>query len=324
MRLSYSGAEKLMACEQKYVHHYIAKTPIDCDSSEDTFAFTFGKAFHSCHEWSMHELGYFEDKCDEYMAEAFKKEGHTPTEDDLRYLCCAVYSSLRQWQASKLRVVKCEIKIENEYLVGYIDFVAADPDSGDWWIGDLKTTSTASISTVWRLSRDPQLTLYKSFVPYVAEVCQLNPAQFKGCLYRETEKTKIKTRKAEKPMEFAKRSIANSRTIIVPVEMMSDEAVTVHSLLYTRALALEQGATPVRNYKNCLSWNRTCEFWSQCYGGRTATETQSMTENLVMYSHRTTGKESGPELREFSLQGFQLAKPNIHQQSKPEDTFGEW
>lgn len=304
MRLSYSSESDIIACEAKYCYRKVMKLPVDADAQDDWTPFRFGKAFHSIHEWAMHELGYFEDKADEYIAKAMK-EHNLEGNDHECHLYSAVLSSLTLWKETHLRVIACEEEIGDENTVGVVDFIAVDPSNDNWYIGDLKTTSMlTNISS--RLLRDPQLSLYAYFRKQLADRLNLDVNKFKGCLYRETIKPKIARASGhEKPATYAKRAIAESQIYIIPAEVISEDPVSVHAMIHRRAREIHSGVPPIRNYKNCLSYNRKCEYWSRCYG-MLGIEAEQFMRDKTMYLVRTTGKGKTKETT-FTISAFSLA-----------------
>jgi hypothetical protein len=278
------------------------KLPIDADATEDWTPFRFGKAFHKIHEDSMHELGYFEDKADEYVDKAMKEfnlDGH----EHECHLYSAVLSSLMLWKKTRLIVKACEQEIGDDNTVGYVDFVAVDPNTDHWYIGDLKTTSMmTNISS--RLIRDPQLSLYWFFRKQLAEKLGLDVTKFRGCLYRETIKPKLaRASGTEKPSSYAKRAIAESQIYIIPADKMSEDPVSVHAMIHGRMMDLHKGKPPIRNYKNCLAYNRKCEFWSRCYG-MLGCEADALMRDNTMFLVRKTGK--GHEIP-YTINAFSLS-----------------
>ena len=310
MWLSYSAADKILSCEQKWVYEKVLKLEIDPDATNDTVPFRFGKAFHSIHEWCEHELAYYQDRQDEYLRKALAEQGLEYAEHAC-HIHSAVVSSLTLWQKTGLRVVKSEIQIQDEKFIGYVDFVAVCPTSGAWWIGDLKTTGlTENISV--RLLRDPQLSLYVACREQIAKMLGLDVNLFQGALYRETIKPKVVLKendkriknarmKPETPAEFVRRAMAESQIYVIPFRDMATDQLKVHEVLHTRAEALKAGAMPIRNYKSCLNYKRRCEYWSRCYG-RTGSDTaQYMLERNTMYLTRVDTKSGGFNVRAFAL-----------------------
>jgi hypothetical protein len=45
LQLSYSAADEILSCEQKWVYKKVMKLEADPDANVDTLAFRFGKAF---------------------------------------------------------------------------------------------------------------------------------------------------------------------------------------------------------------------------------------------------------------------------------------
>jgi hypothetical protein len=313
LQLSYSAADEILACEQKWVYKKVMKLEADPDANVDTLAFRFGKAFHWIHEVTEHELGYFEDKADELIAKAC--EDHALERESACYLYSTVMASLTLWKQTGLRVVRSEIKIEDEKFIGYVDFVAVCPTSGRWWIGDLKTTSmTANISA--RLNRDPQLSLYSARREQIANMCGLDVNMFCGALYRETVKPKIVVQAKDTPRTFAKRCMSETQMYLVKAEDIVEHQLSVHAILHERATKLQAGAMPIRNYKNCTAWNKKCDYWSRCYGRLGSDMQDYMLEN-TMYITRKDSKSGEFEIRSFSMQSEPI-QPQQQQTSFPD------
>jgi len=300
MQLSYSAADKLIGCEQKWAFEKVLHLPVDPDASTDTIPLRFGSAFHSIHEWCEHELGYFEDKEDEYISKALAEQ-QLSYEEHACILHSCVKASLILWKQTGLRIKACEVKIEDEDYVGYVDFVAICPTTESWWIGDLKTTGrTDNISA--RLYRDPQLSLYCFRKELIAAILGLDVKKFQGALYRETIKPKIVVKKGEKPAAFSRRAIAESQIYIIKAEDISDAQVHVHKMLHARAMEIAAGRMPLRNYKNCLAYNKRCEYWSRCYGKLGSECASEMLEQNTMFLIRGGDTKTGTfKMRSFSL-----------------------
>lgn len=336
-QLSYSSEKKCQACEQQYTYAKILKLPPDVDAKVDTLATDFGSAMHTTLEWSQHELGYFEDKHEEYLTKAMAKH-NLPDDRDLKYcLAACVYSSLLLWQKTGLRVIKCELKIETDEIVGYIDLIAIDPNNGDWWIGDIKTASKTTMfqAEPHRLRRDPQLSLYASHKQLVADALGLDVNRFLGCLYRETIKpfgkdysgaklikADLVVAQGEAILTYAKRNLATSHCYVIPKEQISYEPVTVHSMMRQRVLELQAGRTPIRNYSACTAYGKCCDYWSQCYG-MTATQCKMEAREASMTIARVPGEKAkgkskvdGIEDTSYSLQG--CSEPVVQVETKVE------
>jgi hypothetical protein len=323
-RLSYSAASDLIKCQQHYAWKKVHKIAPDPDLSVNTFFTTFGSAYHLCHEYAMHEIAYFEDKWQEYIGKAMQEVGLPTTNDNAPVLMSAVMSSMMLWKETGLRVIACEIEIWLADYVGYIDFVAVDPTSDDgngvdWWIGDLKTAGSAEGNGGPRLRRDPQLALYVAQKDYIAAKLGLNPARFKGCLWRETSRTKLVVRPNEKPDTYAKRCPSESRIYVIPVEIMGEEPVIVHKLAYDIAAEIHAGKRiPMRAYgRTCSDWyGSTCPYWSQCYGKLSSESTEGIGYiGLVREKGRKAGDKS-IEISNANLTGYRFG---LQEEVVPED-----
>lgn len=318
-RLSYSAASDLIKCQQHYAWKKIHKVAPDPDLSVNTLFTKFGTAFHSCHEYSMHELAYFEDKWQEYISKAMAEADLNSSYANM--LMSAVMSSMTLWKETGLRVVACEVEIRTDDFVGYIDFIAVDPTSDDgngmdWWIGDLKTCGDRSNGGP-RLVKDSQLALYVAHKDYIAKKLNLNPDRLKGCLWRETNRTKLVSKVNEKPDTFARRCPSDSRIYVIPLEDLGTEPVVVHKVAYELAKDLHEGKRiPMRAYgKTCNDWYfATCPYYSQCYGklSSVAGDTLRVVE-LIRERGRKKG-DLGIEINDADLTGF-----GKEQETVPED-----
>ena len=301
-KLSYSAETTALTCEQRYAYSHIMKLPIDPDANTDTASLRFGKAHHSILEKCEYEMGYFLDKADEYL-EAACKEFKIDQHFTQCLLASCVYSSLKLWETTKLRVVKCEIQIGDEHTNGFVDFVAVCPNTRKWYIGDNKTASPFYTANPTRLPRDPQLSLYAKFRKQIADICGLNVEDFVGCLYMEVIKHRLSVEKEgkEKLMTYAKRCVAECNLYFVPKEMISEDPVAVHSYIYNRILELKAGRVPIRNYKHCTDFGRKCEYWSRCYGEFGSRVEEIMGQNTFSLYREGKGKAQTVQINSRSL-----------------------
>ena len=262
-RLSYSSANLLKNCSQKYYYYKVAGVPKDPDSEENNEAFNVGKAFH----WVLEENKHTEKDLLRLLEAAVKS---FEVEEHQGMIHAMLLRHLQCHQESGLEVVACEVGLGTDDFVGYIDAVLQDPDSGEWWITDLKTASRLSDILVARLHLDAQLNLYAAFADKVAELFKLDPQLFKGCRYRVTTKSVLKKKTTESYNDHVKRTAKNVKSYdyIVPLERMDPKAVMKdHKKLHAMSLKLRSGkAKPHKNTSFCDSFFRPCEYWSQCYG----------------------------------------------------------
>ena len=265
MQLSYSSANLLLNCEQKFWHHKINNTPKDADSIQDKPSLELGKCFHELLELTLHTYveGYY------YEAHFAKYPSLTESQ---KLLILAMYKKYTDTHArSNLKVVECEPKIESDTFVGYIDAIMADL-AGNWWIVDIKTFARVSDSTIARLKNDFQLNLYA----LNADKLPYDQRKFAGVRYRVVTK----------PYVGAK---ANIDTLLDKVEVW-DIPVLKQDLnpeffskqfgsLCSKVQKLEAGEAPTRNYSYCESYFTPCEFWSNCHGATVTEGCKSLCTN---------------------------------------------
>lgn len=264
-RLSYSSASLLRGCEQRYYYYKVAKIDIDEDQSKDTAAFNIGKAFHHILEMSKHEKP---EKIGPLLEECVKLFNIEENEVGLVHAMVLKYLRLRAKQ--NMRCIACEYVIKDPVIVGFIDLIEEDMDTGLWYISDLKTAKTFYATTTARLPQDRQLNLYSYFAAQIAEEFNLDLAKFAGCRYKVTTKSTAKQRKTESYNDYVMRmtdSYIKSYDIIVPLEKMDIQSVIEeHLRLHNRSMDLRSGAEPNKNYGYCESYFKPCEYWSNCHG----------------------------------------------------------
>ena len=278
-RLSYSATTQFMQCEKKYFVERVMKVPRDADCEEDATALRWGKCFHETLEACNHRRELYKP---EMLQDAAKRN-----ELD-QHAIWAVYASIRNYftlhEKSKLEVVVCEIEVgsEAEEVIGYIDAVMADAN-GYWWIVDLKTSGMIMTMMFPRLRNDPQLNLYASFAKDVAARLGLDVTKFAGVRYRVVGKTKIMVKANDTMETYAARANPKAMDIEIPVENLQLELVRKnHEEMLKRIRKVRDGeVTPIPNFSKCLEWNRSCEYWSQCYG-KTYTDCSNST---VVFDH---------------------------------------
>ena len=272
--LSYSSASLLATCEQKF-YYYKANVKYDPDV-EASDSLVIGSAFHWILEETLHtKPESFKPLLDYCCEEGFlnKSTGkhETLSVDDRCLVHAMVLKYLRLHAKRQVDIVAVEESINTDKVIGYIDAVAKEKGSEIWYIVDLKTAAGFYESKMAALPRDPQLNLYAAHSTYLAKKLKLDPTQFAGCLYSVTTKSRAKRAKDDTDKTYTARLLnqyVKSYDIFVPVSAMdTEERLSAHLLSYEAAgELLAKKKAPVRNYGNCLNWNRPCEYWSQCYG----------------------------------------------------------
>lgn len=261
-RLSYSSAELLANCTQKYYHKKVLGTPIDSDIEQDQEAFNVGKAFHHVMEQSRHD-----------KEPSLKQIKHACTVHEVEDKQAMIHAmSLKYFKLHKklgLTCVATEFEIANTIFLGYVDVILKDK-SGNWWVTDLKTASTVSDTKLARLHSDTQLNLYSRFQDHMAAMFKVDPKKFAGARYRVTTKSKIKPLKDEKYNSYVKRLFASVSSIDVEIPKESlnwEKAYKNHERLHSLSMALREGKiTPKQNFGYCDSYFKPCEYFSACHG----------------------------------------------------------
>ena len=259
--LSYSSASLLNNCEQRYWHYKVAATEKDSDFAEDYAAFDIGKTFHQVLEKNLHTRENLDLLLDESCKE-FK------TEENKEMIRAMLNVYLDMHEASGLKCVKCETAISSPEVIGFIDAIMVEPRGG-WFICDLKTAGRWMPSVLAKLPTDYQLNLYSHFADGIADLLELDPSKFKGCLYRVATKTTISQKSNESDKAFYNRLYKTVKAfdIFVPKSSMDIEGVWGrHIEAFNRSLELREGSIPRRNYGQCESYFRPCPYWSNCHG----------------------------------------------------------
>ena len=269
-RLSYSSYQTLKACEQKYYHYKIAGTPVDSDYNDEKDSLVMGKAFHSILEGLKHN----QDATNEDIGPVIKmvQEASNLDEDKMALVVAMVIRFLntkkRHPKFNELKPVAIELAIADDTFLGYIDVVYAD-NSGNWYIGDLKTTSRHSETLQARLEMDSQLNLYGAHSATIASQLGLDHSKFSGFLYIATNKTTTK-RKAGEGLSVYVNRLANAvttRVYVVPADNdKTHEIVTDFQKAYDRTMALRNGEKPSKNLSRCEDYFSPCPYWSKCHG----------------------------------------------------------
>ena len=261
--LSYSSASLLLNCERKYYHHKIAQTPKDFDIDESTKAFDIGKAFHEVLEETLHEQVKFTDTL---LKETVIK--YNVEEEELR-IKGMLYKYFELHNALNLKCIACEIELKTEDFIGYVDVILLNPNTGGWWIADLKTASTIDTATLNGLTHNMQLNLYTHFVSEIAIQLNLKIKDFKGVRYRVTTKSRLKQKKGESDEDYTYRVFDNIKSIDVPVTASKLQVKDVwgsFKALHQRTLDMSNISETTQNFSYCNAYFKPCQFWSKCHG----------------------------------------------------------
>lgn len=264
-RLSHSSANTLRGCSRKYFHYKVAKTDVDPDYNPNLQSFAVGKAFHQVLEDNMHKKP---EKIVNVIEAACEVNGCD--EENIPMLHAMLLRYYEDHKTSGLEVVKCEYKIDDETVIGYVDVVMKGRE-GSWRIVDLKTYKSLYYVKPANLTRDYQLNLYASFKDTIAKDLGLDPLKFQGCTLRVVTKPSLKQRKDESYVEYVTRMKASAKflDIHIPSNLMSPlEVREAHEELYRETIEMRKwGKKGVCNFNNCFAYNTPCQFYSQCHDG---------------------------------------------------------
>ena len=305
MKLSHSGINTMLACEHKFASRYVYKTPVDSDYV-DSKALHFGKAFHkileNCkHDYKLCTTGMMREVCNDFSL-AWDNDG------------AKIASCLRSYfagQDPKWKCIHTEVGFETDDHKGFIDAIFEHVDDKRWRIGDNKTSGVKlEVAIKAKLINDQQMNMYVWHAPFIALMLGLDIDKFDGISYREVEKPRhrwkpdIKERHEDlelsssstEDVEFYKPTVTVTtrpetwaeftqrcgeppyrETVLLRHEFIFLDRVVANIMQMTeRARALEAiDAVPTRNMQACKQWGSPCPYWSQCYDGKTYTESRA-------------------------------------------------
>jgi hypothetical protein len=240
--------------------------PIDTDASEDTEAFTIGKAFHKCLEDFKHNLkGFTFQNCSDICATFDIEDVDT---------ICLIFAMLGKYkqvhELTNLSVVACELEISTPLFFGVVDVVMYEPNVG-FWIVDIKTAGSWTENTAITASSHTQLNIYSRYAEEIAHAVNLPNTPFAGCRLRVTTKSRLGRKTDESNAKYIERLIAGTKSldIIVPKETMIIETVakaheeTSKSIMSAKP---EDIAKFPCNFGNCFSYFKPCNHYSRCHG----------------------------------------------------------
>lgn len=271
--LSYSSANLLKSCSQRYYYYKVVAQDLDADFEDSTKAFDIGKAFHYILETNNHE-----DKNVGKLT-VLAKATYDLEEDEALMVKGMVLKYLKLHLSSGLKAIKCELGLSIPEFIGYIDALMEDKE-GLWWIVDLKTAARINPDTGVRLHRDTQLNLYAKFVPQICEILKLDSKKFGGIRYRVTTKSKAKRKATELAKDFVIRmaNTVKSFDYVIPAKLLDPDAFYAdHMDLYKKSIALHEGTQiPVKNFAACFNYFRPCPYWSKCHGNLFSNEVEEI------------------------------------------------
>ncbi len=263
--LSPSSLALFQSCERRYYHYKIENTPHDSDYVDDVTSLQVGSAFHKILENRRHDL-----KGIKYGEVAAVVNEHGLNHAEYSPLVYAMVIRYREMhEASRRKVIAVEFEIAEDGFLGYVDAIMTDPN-GDWWICDMKTAASWNPAILPTLYSHPQLNLYALFAPYIAESLGLDMADFAGCRYLLTTKSKLKMRDKETSEEYTKRLLGAvvSLDIEIPHEkMIPDVMGDIHNTVSRKILINGRiEGNYCRNYNSCFTYYRPCPWFSKCHG----------------------------------------------------------
>jgi hypothetical protein len=264
--LSYSSFTEYSACPRKWFYRKVLKYPIDSDASEDTEAFSIGKAFHKALENTKHNLnGFTFSDCISVCAEFDVVE-----EDTVAMVFSMLTRYKRVHEKTNLKVAACEVTIDLPLFFGVVDAILYDDEAG-WWICDLKSAGSLPESTIRSANSHAQLCIYSQYHKEIAAAVGISNIPFLGCRLRITTKSRITRKSGEEIGEYIKRMSAGTRSIdiVVPKEVMNIANISfIHEQTANKILTAkpEDIDSYPCNFGNCFSYFRPCTHYSRCHG----------------------------------------------------------
>ena len=257
VKLSVSSLKLLQSCEARYFMYKVSDTPKDPDY-QDSDAAGLGKAFHQVMELTKHKSW-----TPQLLLTAILEHNVDPSEEMLLRVMCQKYVAYHA--ASGIEVVYCELPIETNRTILFIDAIGISKDaSGNavgWWIIDLKTAGRHDENLLPQLSRDLQMNHYASFADDVEIAVEaVKDLPFLGCRYRQIIKSKAQTLGGlEKGVKVY--------DIEIPVSSLQvEETKRLFDHVHDRAVALHQGEAPLKNFSACFNYFNPCPYFSKCHG----------------------------------------------------------
>jgi hypothetical protein len=252
----------MLGCEFKYTLRKIHKERRDPDAPMDTLALDLGCTLHDVLEAKRHELaGLHTSTLKAKMIERDVDMEWYP----MLWAMLGKYKDLHEKSGLYCELVEAPIKTDD--FIGFIDAVMIDDDS-KWWIVDVKTAAMVNKFLPQTLPRDKQLNLYYAF--FDPSEAGLNWDDFGGCRYRVVTKSKLKRKKDDTDSTYSKRMYESMQAVeyVIPKEVLNPEhAKEEFEKLRMRQKQLwELPQRAKRNYNNCVSYFRPCEYWSKCHG----------------------------------------------------------
>jgi hypothetical protein len=278
--LSYSSLTLLKNCSMKYYNYKVAQVAKDPDSEDNMEAFNVGKAFH----WILEESKHTEENLDKLLEQAIKA---FEVEDHKSMLHAMVLRYVKLHQKSGLQLIKCELGLETDIFIGFVDAIMLDPNTNKWYIVDLKTAKILPKTTFARLKTDTQLNLYSYFKDDIALLLGLDRSNFGGARYRVVTKSSLTQKATESYHAHVIRTAKNIKAydIIIPASQLDPKgAFQEFKKAHTKSMKLRKGTLkPEKNLSYCDSFFRPCEYWSQCHKDtftKCKDELEVITENV--------------------------------------------
>lgn len=245
----------------------MAKVDIDPDVSQSTLALDIGKAYHQVLEDTDHKKENFQL---EILNNACR-DNNIGDPATMAMIRAMLYKYMILHEKSGLEIVCIEEEIEDKLVIGYIDVVLKCPNSGKWYICDMKTAAGVYVDQLsQKLPRDNQLNLYSYYIDQLAEKYNLDVGLYQGALYRVTNKTKIKFSKRETIQDYYLRCLDRIEAFqfFIPVDKLKPKKA-YDNVINIRDKALElftkKEEDIPQNFNSCQEWNRSCEYYSNCY-----------------------------------------------------------
>lgn len=264
--LSFSSMSMFTACQQRFANRYVHRLQtefIGTDSMD--------------RGWAFHKMVENIENPEPVVASVFSRLKNSYEFERVNSAFNEFRSKVKDGLVPLLKGSELKLYSEQHQFVGFVDRYDIDEETGQWQLGEMKTSSRFDFNS-WLLAPFSfQTALYlKLAMDEWAPSQTLSREDFAGYAYEKVifsgkkPLKATKTKPEETPAQFRERIKGDTKVyhqrIEANVEIQAQAMQAFESAKEGVDLIMRNPSHATKNPSNCFQWGRPCEYMRQCWG----------------------------------------------------------
>ena len=263
--LSFSAMSTFNSCQQRFANRYVHKIQTE---------FTFSDAMDR--GWAFHKMVEHIDNPESVIASVYSRLKNTYEFERVNAAFIDFRDKVSQGVIPLLKGAELRLHSEKHQFIGFVDRYDIDEATGQWKLGEMKTSSRFDFNS-WILAPFSfQTALYKVLAMEEWAPSQtLSREDFAGYEYEKVifsgkrPGKATKTKPEETPAQFRERIKGDAKIYHQRIDVSNEtQAQAMHAFETAKEgvdIIMRSPSAAVKNPANCFQWGRPCEYMRQCW-----------------------------------------------------------